>query len=94
MNEVANYCKEVGADVDMVRRGVGTDNRIGPRFLFPGMGYGGSCFPKDIQALINFANKKGITMNVIEGAWKTNLKVRPEKDWEQLLGRAISEDEK
>ena len=44
--------------------------------------------------IINFANKKGITMNVIEGAWKTNLKVRPEKDWEQLLGRAISEDEK
>ena len=51
MNEVANFCKEVGADVDMVRRGVGTDNRIGPSFLFPGMGYGGSCFPKDVQAL-------------------------------------------
>ena len=53
-------------------------------------GFGGSCFPKDIQALINFGQKLGINMNVLEGAWKTNLEVRPEKDWENLKGRAVS----
>ena len=65
MNEVANYCKEVGADVDMVRRGVGTDNRIGPRFLFPGMGYGGSCFPKDVQALHKSGSEVGCDFNIL-----------------------------
>jgi UDPglucose 6-dehydrogenase len=54
MNEVAQLCERLGADVDMVRRGIGSDDRIGRRFLFPGIGYGGSCFPKDVQALVHF----------------------------------------
>ena len=74
MNEVANYCKEVGADVDMVRRGVGTDNRIGPRFLFPGMGYGGSCFPKDIQALHRSGAEVGCDFNILKSVMDVNAK--------------------
>ena len=55
-------------------------------------GFGGSCFPKDIQALINFGKELGVEMSVLEGAWKTNLKVRPERDWENLKGRAIVDE--
>ena len=61
MNEIAQLCERLGADVDMVRRGIGSDERIGKRFLFPGIGYGGSCFPKDVQALVNSSRK--LTMN-------------------------------
>ena len=58
------------------------------------LGFGGSCFPKDIQALIKFGEANNVDMNVLKGAWKTNLTVRPEKDWEQLKGRAVSNEKK
>ena len=66
MNEIANLCEQVGADVSHVRRGIGTDSRIGPSFLFPGVGYGGSCFPKDVRALIKTGVTHGVRMSVIE----------------------------
>ena len=74
------------------------DGRVGHSHLnVPGhdgkYGFGGSCFPKDIQALINFGKELGIDMSVLKGAWKTNLKVRPEKDWENLKGRAIVDED-
>jgi UDPglucose 6-dehydrogenase len=72
MNEVANFCKEVGADVDMVRRGIGTDGRIGPRFLFPGMGYGGSCFPKDVQALHRSGTEVGCDFSILKSVMDVN----------------------
>ncbi|HIO58650.1 MAG TPA: UDP-glucose/GDP-mannose dehydrogenase family protein [Flavobacteriales bacterium] len=72
MNEVANYCKKVGADVDLVRRGIGTDSRIGPRFLFPGMGYGGSCFPKDVQALHRSGREVGSEFSILESVMAVN----------------------
>ena len=56
-------------------------------------GFGGSCFPKDVQALINFGDSLSINLNVLKGAWQTNLKVRPEKDWEKLIGRAVVNEE-
>jgi UDPglucose 6-dehydrogenase len=74
MNEVANYCKEVGADVDMVRRGIGTDSRIGPRFLFPGMGYGGSCFPKDVQALHKSGKDVGCEFSILKSVMDVNAR--------------------
>ena len=74
MNEVANYCKEVGADVDMVRRGIGTDTRIGPRFLFPGMGYGGSCFPKDVQALHKSGEDVGCEFSILKSVMDVNAR--------------------
>jgi UDPglucose 6-dehydrogenase len=66
MNEVANYCELVGADVDMVRRGMGTDSRIGQRFLFPGIGYGGSCFPKDVKALQKAGRDAGYEFKILD----------------------------
>src|SRR5438045_8720686 len=59
MNEIANVCELVGADVDQVRKAIGSDRRIGTSFLFPGVGYGGSCFPKDVKALLKSAEDKG-----------------------------------
>ncbi len=72
MNEIANYCEKVGADVDMVRAGMGTDSRIGKRFLFPGIGYGGSCFPKDVKALQKAGKDKGYDFKILNSVIEIN----------------------
>jgi UDPglucose 6-dehydrogenase len=72
MNDIANLCEIMGADVNMVRRGIGTDNRIGPKFIYPGIGYGGSCFPKDVKALIRTAQENGYTMRVLSSVEEVN----------------------
>lgn len=72
MNEIANLCEYVGADIDVVRRGLATDARIGPAFLFPGVGYGGSCFPKDTKALIQTGREQGYEMKILEAVDAVN----------------------
>ncbi len=72
MNEIANFCEAVGADVDKVRIGIGSDSRIGKRFLFPGIGYGGSCFPKDVQALAKSGKDAGYQFQIIDSVMKVN----------------------
>ena len=72
MNEIANFCEKVGADVDQVRMGVGSDNRIGHRFLYPGIGFGGSCFPKDVQALVNSGKEQGYNFEIIQSVLDVN----------------------
>mgnify|MGYP001109673524 FL=1 len=72
MNEIANFCEKVGADVDMVRAGIGSDTRIGKRFLFPGIGYGGSCFPKDVQALSKSGAEAGYPFQILDAVMKVN----------------------
>ncbi len=72
MNEIANFCEAVGADVDKVRIGIGSDSRIGKRFLFPGIGYGGSCFPKDVQALAHSGEEAGYRFQIINSVMKVN----------------------
>ncbi len=72
MNEIANLCELVGADVDAVRRGIGSDERIGKRFLFPGVGYGGSCFPKDVQALARSAKENNYDFKILESVMNVN----------------------
>jgi len=72
MNEIANMCELVGADVDMVRKGVGADARIGKRFLFPGVGYGGSCFPKDVQALAKAAEENSYEFKILNSVMEVN----------------------
>lgn len=74
MNEIANLCELVGADVDAVRIGIGSDDRIGKRFLFPGIGYGGSCFPKDVQALAKSANEVKYDFKILESVMEINEK--------------------
>jgi UDPglucose 6-dehydrogenase len=72
MNEIAQLCERMGADVDMVRRGIGSDDRIGKRFLFPGIGYGGSCFPKDVQALVKSSNEVNYEFEILKAVEKVN----------------------
>jgi len=74
MNEIAQLCERLGADVDMVRKGIGSDERIGKRFLFPGIGYGGSCFPKDLQALVHSANEANYDFKILNAVMEVNEK--------------------
>jgi UDPglucose 6-dehydrogenase len=96
MNEIANYCDRVGADVHMVRMGMGTDSRIGPSFLFPGVGYGGSCFPKDVKALIRMGHQANQNLHVVEAVERTNeaqksiLVRRVEKHLGGLAGKTVA----
>ncbi len=76
MNEIANFCERVGANVDMVRIGMGTDSRIGKRFLFPGIGYGGSCFPKDVKALFKTGLDHGYRFRILESVMQVNEEQR------------------
>lgn len=72
MNDIANLCEIVGADVNMVRKGIGSDNRIGTKFIYPGIGYGGSCFPKDVQALIKTANENEYKLRILDAVEEVN----------------------
>ena len=72
MNDLSRYCEEVGADIEMVRRGIGSDSRIGKRFLFAGIGYGGSCFPKDVRALIHSTEAVGHPVKIVQAAHEVN----------------------
>tara|TARA_Y100001968_G_scaffold331021_1_gene384460 strand:+ start:506 stop:1351 length:846 start_codon:yes stop_codon:yes gene_type:complete len=95
LNEMKLINDQVGANWDVAVEGFLRDGRIGHSHLsVPGpdgkLGFGGRCFPKDIQAIINFAKNLNITLSTLEGAWKTNLSVRPEKDWEKLKGRSVT----
>lgn len=98
LNEMRLLGDKIGVDWNDAIEGFSLDGRIGHSHLsVPGpdgkWGFGGSCFPKDIQALIKFGEQNQIEMNVLKGAWKTNLTVRPERDWEQLKGRAVSNND-
>ena len=96
MNDIANLCELVGADVNMVRKGIGSDTRIGSKFLYPGCGYGGSCFPKDVKALIKTAEKNGYEMRVLKAVeevnerQKTVLFKKLQKHYPSLEGKTIA----
>ena len=96
-NEIRQICEKIDVDYDKVVEYGLYDERLGKtHFSSPGpdlkFGFGGSCFPKDINALISFAKTLDIDPAVLESAWKKNLQVRPEKDWEKLLGRAVVDE--
>lgn len=96
MNDIANLCELVGADVNMVRKSIGADSRIGSKFLYPGCGYGGSCFPKDVKALIKTAEKNGYSMQVLKAVEKVNeaqksiLFRKLKKHFDTLEGKTIA----
>jgi UDPglucose 6-dehydrogenase len=95
MNEFKLICDKIGANWQDALKGFVSDGRIGDSHLnVPGhdgkLGYGGTCFPKDVNALLSFSKKHDIELNTISGGWKTNLKVRIEKDWEEKEGRSVS----
>jgi UDPglucose 6-dehydrogenase len=96
MNEVANVCEAVGADVDEVRRAMGADKRIGTSFLFPGVGYGGSCFPKDVKAMIHFAAQKEYEFRIlravedVNSSQKTRLAAKMRSHFGSLKGKTIA----
>jgi UDPglucose 6-dehydrogenase len=95
MNEFKLLCDKIGANWQDALKGFVSDGRIGDSHLnVPGhdgkLGYGGTCFPKDVNALLSFSKKHDIELNTIKGGWKTNLKVRQEKDWEEKEGRSVS----
>ena len=95
MNEFKLLCNKIGANWEDALKGFVSDGRIGDSHLdVPGhdgkLGYGGTCFPKDVNALLSFSKKYNIKLNTISGGWKTNLKVRKEKDWEEKQGRSVS----
>ena len=95
MNEFYRLSQVIGVDWETALYGFASDGRVGDSHLHvPGpdgkLGYGGTCFPKDVNAIINFSKEYGVSMNAIEGGWKTNIEVRPERDWEQMKGRAVS----
>jgi len=96
LNDMKILSEKVGGNWDTIIEGFARDGRIGYSHLkVPGHdgkhGFGGSCFPKDMQAIINFGDELGLDLSVLKGAWKTNLKVRPKEDWKKLKGRAISD---
>ena len=95
MNEFNMLCNKIGANWEDAIHGFASDGRVGDSHLnVPGhdgkLGYGGTCFPKDVNALLLFAKQFNISLNTVEGGWKTNLKVRPEKDWEKNIGRSVN----
>ena len=97
MNEMYQIAEKCDVDWETALDGFVRDGRVGHSHMnIPGpdgkFGFGGSCFPKDVRAIINFGDSLGLNMNTIKGVWKTNLEVRPERDWEQLKGRSVVDE--
>src|SRR2546428_10444485 len=92
MNEIADLCERVGASVDLVRKGIGSDSRIGPSFLFPGPGYGGSCFPKDVKALVRTGTEMGMDLQILAAVDDVNQrqKLRLGEKIREALGDDLS----